>query len=473
MEFGPQVPDLDVLIVGAGLSGLTSGIKILSKEHALNLRIIEESSVPGGQIAMQGVRFVNNEQKELITFMDQLKVPLEQRQLYPDVSLKRCWDIDRGLIGALAKFELYRYIEMLEMRVNKFSSTKFRSFKRVQNMERHICSNLFFSISRQFMYNIVELIGGRAASNINYDEFMCICNSCGGLKTLIDIFFVVPPYLLDLPCERVMDVLLKRLAYTEIHYNVRATRVQHFKNYVSVRDSMGTEHVAQAVILAIPWNKVLQLEFDPPLPKQFVTKNRQKVKSSRQITQFMVFYNKSYWYYQGFSGHFMNSLPLVIGFELRPTIYCGYMLHTPDELSKVRDTVLELLAEKFGKEMLTPKHYEQKTYDLNEPMDRPLIKPWHRVIWSSSSAVIYNRNLMGGAVESGIRAAINALFVVRPQVVGWRDLLDVQEKNILTGDESGYTAALLGRLNIYNVTFYSIFIVGIIYFLNLGYSRTN
>lgn len=208
LPFGSETPKLDVLIVGAGLSGLTSGVKLLEKEQSLQLKIIDEN-LPGGLIRGVDKRSVNLEQSEMISFMQQLNVSLIHRDIRKDGSLIRCWDLDRGLLSYLIKFELERYINMIELRMKKFSPQRvqlvealfklsslfyksfsffyFRYRDRAPSMKRHICYHLFFGQSRHFMFNVVELITGLPPCDITYDEFMAVCSSCGGLCVLINM----------------------------------------------------------------------------------------------------------------------------------------------------------------------------------------------------------------------------------------------------------------------------------------------
>lgn len=208
LPFGSETPKLDVLIVGAGLSGLTSGVKLLEKEQSLQLKIIDEN-LPGGLIRGVDKRSVNLEQSEMISFMQQLNVSLIHRDIRKDGSLIRCWDLDRGLLSYLIKFELERYINMIELRMKKFSPQRvqlvealvkhlrddstnhfllfLRYRDRAPSMKRHICYHLFFGQSRHFMFNVVELITGLPPCDITYDEFMAVCSSCGGLCVLINM----------------------------------------------------------------------------------------------------------------------------------------------------------------------------------------------------------------------------------------------------------------------------------------------
>ncbi|XP_001358764.3 putative flavin-containing monoamine oxidase AofH [Drosophila pseudoobscura] len=474
LPFGTEQPELDVVIVGSGLSALTSAVKLLAKETTLHIRILDENSRPGGQLAQNGIRFVDEEQHDMLNFMQDMQLSLQHRH-NENSQLRRCWDLDRGPTAQLAKFELCRYIQMLDLRMGRFRAKRFKLRRRMPSMERHITQNLFFSKSRNFMRNLVELICGVHAREVDYDVFMSVCSSCGGLVVLIDFYFNFPNTFLELSTQQLIGSILDKIEYITISQNVQVVKVQHFKDYVELTDAQGEKYTAQAVILAIPWNKVQQLEFEPPIPKDFCPPPKGKVKNSRLITQFSLSYKKCHWAEAGFSGNFLSSKPLVCGHECHQATYCGYMVHSPEEEGSVQQTVLDLLSSQFGDGMRQPLQYQQSTAELSMVRHKPLVTPWHRVIWSSSSTVGTNyRNLMGGAVQSGVRAAVNALYVVRPQVVSWKDLLEVRETNPYERcSPPSRLSGLLSRLNLYNVTFYSFFLLGLIWLLKIGYCHSN
>ncbi|KAH8347206.1 hypothetical protein KR059_006578 [Drosophila kikkawai] len=473
LPFGPQSPELDVLVVGAGLSGLASALKILSKESSLKLRIIEASDFVGGQLGEDGIRFVDREQLGMLAYLASVEVS-PRRRSSDNECLRRCWDLDRGLTALPAKFELERYINMLELRMNKFRTKRFNLRERVSNMEQHICQHLFFGKSRNFMLNLVEVVCGVPANEVVYDVFMSVCSSCGGLRMIIDFYFTYPSSFYEVSTQTLIDKILDQIPFTAISLNCRAVKLEHWRNYVEVTDAEGTKYTAQAVILAIPWNKIQKLQFAPPIPKAFLppVASTAGKRQRRRISQFQLRYDKSHWTELGYSGNFLSSRPLISAHECGMSTINGYMLHLSEDEEDVMGEVLEHLAEQFGEEMRQPLECSCFTDELNVALHKPLVKPWLRIIWSSSSAVgTTYRSLIGGAVESGVRAAVNALFVVRPQVVSWKDMIDARTKALLEGNGTGRLRGLLSRLNLYNVTFYGAFVVGITCLLNFGYER--
>ncbi|KAH8293804.1 hypothetical protein KR054_004771 [Drosophila jambulina] len=473
LPYGPQSPDIDVLIVGAGLSGLASALKILTIESSMKLRIIEASDELGGQLGENGVRFVDREQLEMLSVLASVEM-MPRRRSRNSGSLSRCWDLDQGLTSVPAKFELERYINMLELRMSKFRSKIFSPRERVSNMELHICQHLFFNKSRNFMLNLVEVVCGVPANEVVYDVFMSLCSSCGGLKMIIDFYFTYPSNFYEVSTKTLIDKILDQIPFTAITLNSRAVKLEHFKNYVQVTDAEGIKHTAQAVILAIPWNKVQKLQFDPSIPEDFLPPVAPKAGQTplRQITQFRLRYDRSPWTELGYSGNFLSSEPLISAHECGKSTIDGYMLHLPEDKEDVMGVVLDQLADQFGEEMRQPRECRCCTDELNVVLHKPQVRPWFRIIWSSSSAVgTTYRSLIGGAVESGVRAAVNALFVVRPQMVSWKDMPEERKKSRQEESDTGRLRGLLSRFNLYNVTFYSLFVVGTIGLLNFGYER--
>lgn len=299
---------------------------------------------------------------------------------------------------------------------------------------------------------------------------MCVCiNAFATLPRTSRRYFKQSNSSMVVSCERLLDALLEKLKDIEISTNEKVLKINHFKDYVEVVTTKSEPYTAQAVILAIPWDKICKLEFNPPIPKPYANKLICAKGKKRVLTQYLMHYNKSYWETCGFSGEFMNTMPMVVGSVYRPGEYGGYILHSKDE-SNLKEIVTGLLSEYFGQEMMEPRDFQQETIQINGLLGQPQTEPWLRVIWSSSSVgATNNRNLMGGAVESGLRAAINALYLVRPQVVSWRDLKSVSERPSNATYTSSILPTFFSRLNLYNFTFYSFVVIGLVVVLNYGY----
>lgn len=114
----------DILVVGAGCSGLTSVFKISKTEPSLSIRILESSDCLGGEMGFSNIseisnKYITTDHYHIYNLLLELKVPLRRRRVDVE-NLNRCWEIDRGIFSSLVNFELRRYISELHIRAQTF-----------------------------------------------------------------------------------------------------------------------------------------------------------------------------------------------------------------------------------------------------------------------------------------------------------------------------------------------------------------
>lgn len=269
-----------------------------------------------------------------------------------------------------------------------------------------------------------------------------------------------------------MGELLENLKNIEIMYWRRVCAINQYRDHVEVKDSLNEHHTAKTVILAVSWNCIQEIYFWPPLPMELRVPPLPADSEKYIMTSFLASYSDGFWRIKGFSGHFVKHEPLLIGHEYRPTIYSGYMIHEEGIEPLVRSVVLHELAKVFGEEMLLPLEFHQHSYELNSLAHLPLTTPFNRIIWSSSAAAgTCYRGRLGGAVQSGIRAAMNALLICEPQIVTWEDIAEVQCHDYLPRRETNWLSLVLSSCNLYNVTSYTLFVCGIVFLLTKVYKK--
>lgn len=113
-----ETSEIDVLVIGAGLSGLVAAYNILEKQSTLKVIILEETDRIGGQIDKIGdielIRFVSESNYHIVNLCNELGIKLKRKTLI-DKKLKRCWKIDMGFLSKLAKFELSRFMNEIDL----------------------------------------------------------------------------------------------------------------------------------------------------------------------------------------------------------------------------------------------------------------------------------------------------------------------------------------------------------------------
>lgn len=115
----------DIIIVGAGLSGLVAAARTLRKESTLKLVILEASDRCGGQILSGihgelGAQWIEESHRHIRSLCEELNIKLITRTIR-ETNLKRIWDIDRGFWSFLIKYELNRFIKYIDtIAINHF-----------------------------------------------------------------------------------------------------------------------------------------------------------------------------------------------------------------------------------------------------------------------------------------------------------------------------------------------------------------
>lgn len=121
---------IDVIIVGAGISGLVTAYRLLEKEPSLQIRILEASDTIGGSLQQTpqgeiGAKWFEESQAHVYQLLQRMEIPLHQRSIV-DTTLPRCWELDQTVSSNLAKYELQRYINELQIKAPFFRPGRFR-----------------------------------------------------------------------------------------------------------------------------------------------------------------------------------------------------------------------------------------------------------------------------------------------------------------------------------------------------------
>jgi monoamine oxidase len=212
-------------------------------------------------------------------------------------------------------------------------------------------------------------------------------------------------------------------------------RIQHSAQGVCVATRAGTTYAARAVIVAIPPTLAGRIEYDPPLPavRDQLT---QRLPNGAVIKCFAV-YDRPFWREQGLSGAALSDCaPVHLVFDNSPSdASCGILLGfiegaSARQMSAVdpdarRTAVLECFARLFGERARQPEAYldhdwsgevwSRGCYGAHFPpgvwtqFGRALREPVGRIFWAGTETATRWMGYIDGAIESGERAAQEAL----------------------------------------------------------------
>lgn len=266
--------------------------------------------------------------------------------------------------------------------------------------------------------------------------------------------------------------MLERMEYVHIIYGHKVSEIFQYREHVEVLDSQNIKYTAHSIILALPWQQINDIQFHPPLPLELQRAPRNENKTKYVLTSFLASYREAYWQKSGYTGQYLWLEPFLMVHQYHNNTIYGHYLHEEGIEPLVKSLILHKLAEAFGEEMLLPLEYSQHTFELPALNHAPRTTPWNRVIWSSSaSAGTCYRGLLGGAVQSGYRAAMNALLICRPQLVTWQDISEIQCSLNLPLRKRTFLHRWCSSWNLYGIATNVIFVSGFILVLRCCYKK--
>lgn len=108
----------DVVVVGAGLSGLVTVYTLLKRISTLEILVVEKEMICGGQITERGTnednRWFSLDQKQLIGLCKELNVAYGQ---YPQMqkNFHSIWEFKKKPFACLIRWELQRFMDYFDL----------------------------------------------------------------------------------------------------------------------------------------------------------------------------------------------------------------------------------------------------------------------------------------------------------------------------------------------------------------------
>ncbi|QBP11669.1 MULTISPECIES: flavin monoamine oxidase family protein [Cupriavidus] len=193
---------------------------------------------------------------------------------------------------------------------------------------------------------------------------------------------------------------------------------------------------ARKVIMAIHPALCHQVQFDPPLPEKRAALQRAWPAHSPARKTAMV-YHRPFWRDKGLNGHiFQANGPIIWAYDNSPPggeigVINAFTLNAtlPSELKEAQRVQAEIYAQAFGREALTPIAYHDKDWGLDDPWTITCVSaippgfwsthgdalrpPCGNLIWSGTETADIWAGYMDGAVRSGHQASLQVLNALR------------------------------------------------------------
>lgn len=263
-------------------------------------------------------------------------------------------------------------------------------------------------------------------------------------------------------CSELVNRLVSKIGISQIFLSNKVIEIVHSNDFITIRTEFGNEFLCSVAIVSIPWQNVQKINFHPSIPNELKT---QIFKTKKMVTSFIVEYLEPHWRIKGFSGSILSHNPHLICYEVKSRILAGSIYHEEFYESIIKPITLQILSKNFGENMNFPYKWEQKTWEQSFHLNLPPISKINRVIWASTNSATSFRGFLNGAVQSGLRSSIQALLLIRPQIIDWNDIENIQHASVVK-KKICFFERLLASFNIYNTLRYSLLIGGYYVFIN-------
>ena len=449
---GPLPKKVDVVVVGAGLSGLVAARKVRKAGHSVLVvearnrvggRLLNHR-LKGGSVIEAGGAFVGPTQDHILRLADKLGVKTfkqyvdgknvyvkgESRSLYtgtipPDPAILLDAALLQLKIDQMAA-EISVDAPWTHPKAAEWDAISAKAWVASQttnpatdNLLLSYLQPAFGSDGANFSLLFLVWYIATAGNETNVGTFE---RSSGTPDAAQDSRFVLGSQAVP---KRLAKKLGKRIAL-----NAPVRKIRQFDNHVVVTTDRGSVR-AKRVIVACPPPTVLGIDWHPHLPKR-----REALLRRMPMGELMkadAVYKKPFWRAQGLSGMgLVDSGAVRVSFDNSPAdASVGVLLafvggstlqhYGALPLAKRRKAVLEGFARLFGDEALHPIEYTEhdwthERWTKGGPVALPLPgatvaygdairKPFKRVHWAGTETSTYWSGYMDGAVRAGERAA--------------------------------------------------------------------
>ncbi|WP_309121155.1 FAD-dependent oxidoreductase [Paenibacillus sp.] len=441
----------EVIVVGAGLAGLTAALELMS--HQVSFVLLEARDRVGGRVYSRaedgvvvdyGAQWVSSKQTRMSALLHRFGLTTtpthtEGRTFYELMGRRRTSASAMPPLPAVSLLDVLRLRKRLRELERRIDLEAPWMSKEAEQWDagtlRAWLDRTMFSKYGKALYEIIaeEALCGELGEFSLLDAVWSSA-SCGGHDRILTAE--------QRWIAEGAQTLPERMAAAlgdAVKLNAPARAVEWTERSVTVRTDREAWEGKRA-ILAMPPTFAGRLRYDPPLP--YMRDQLTQRAGQGAVMKFIVVFEKAFWRDVGLSGEaYMDQGPIRLAMDstlpgqgkgVLTALATGKSARTlgllPEE--ERRAAVLRSLSVPFGDEALRPVAFYEKDW-MSDPWSRggyaahlppgvltqlgpALLQPVGPIHWAGTETATEWRSYMEGAVQSGERAAAEVLRAIRP-----------------------------------------------------------
>ncbi|XP_041364497.1 probable flavin-containing monoamine oxidase A [Gigantopelta aegis] len=455
--------EVDVVVVGGGLSGLASAYYLLKKDRGLRVLVLEAKDRIGGRtetnqlLAADGTKDFWDLGGEWVG-RPQIHLQFLLRKFHMDTFNPVAPHTKaRTLTGPKIAWRTRLDILQFSWKLEKFKKTLVGidisgSVEALKwdgiTFEKYRDENLWTVDGKDLVDAACRCMFGLSPSEMTLLYFLKYINSAGGLN----IFFQPAEYT-GRECrvkggvQQLATHLMNKIGKRNVRMNQPVTHIVQTGSTVTVITDNRLQVQCQRVVMAIPPHHAAAIKYTPPLPSTKL--NLLRSVPIAFLVKFAITFDEAFWMNNGPNWRTFGFQSVLDDVELGPVgiVYdatsargnpalAGFLSSAvclEEDLTRRQNSILDLLESVLGPNVRKFIDFSQKDWS-KEPFNggcflkslipgttkyfnQDLREPFERIHFAGTEMATIWCGFMNGAIQSGFRAATEVLSHVRPQII--------------------------------------------------------